>query len=129
MANRRFLPPLGSLEVDVVELFGQAVIGAAGAVTSFSGKGIANVARTATGRYVVTFSDRYNALLFASIIPHDADISGSAKGGFARLYAVNVNSATPSITFQMLKTVDSAEDPFPASVLYFTAKLRNSSVA
>lgn len=128
MANRRFLPPLGALEVDVVELFCKVSIGAAGAVSSFSGKGISSVTRLSTGRYQVTLSDRYNSLLFASAIAHDPDISGSNKGVTPRLYAVNVNTTTPNIVIQMVESADTPRDPFDGTTLYVTAKLRNSSV-
>lgn len=131
MANRRFLPPLGALEVDVVELFGKISIGASGAVSSSSGKGIASVVRNSAGKYTITLSDRYNSLLYASAIVLDDTNSDPVTVGIQpRLFSEAVNNATPTIVIQFYNHTDgSAADPANGALVYFTAKLRNSSVS
>lgn len=131
MANRRFLPPLGHLEVDCVELFGTITIGATGAVSSSTGKGISTVVRDSAGKYTITLSDRYNALLYASgIILDDTDSDPVTVGVQPRLYSQAVNNATPTVVFQFYNhTNGAAADPASGAVVYLNFKLRNSSVS
>ncbi len=63
MANRMFNQFQGTLEKGVVQLFAEVSFGASGAATLVRGKGIASVAKSATGTYVVTFQDSYVATL------------------------------------------------------------------
>lgn len=131
MANRSFLPPLGHLEVDVVELFGSITIGSTGAVSSSSGKGISSVTRDSTGKYTIALSDRYNSFLFASaVILDDTNSDPVTVGVQPRLYAEAVNNATPTIAFQFYNHTNGAvADPASGAVVYFSIKLRNSSVS
>lgn len=59
MANRTYHPVRGSLDRELVFIHGKVVISNAGAVTSFSGKGIENVTKTGAGDYLITFVDSY----------------------------------------------------------------------
>lgn len=128
MANRSFHKPLGHLEIDVVTLFGTITIGASGAVSSSTGKGIASVALSGTGGYIVTLSDTYNALLYADAKVLDAtDENPASVGIHTRLHAANVS--TPSVTFQCFAGDDGADaHPADGAVIYFMIVLRNSSV-
>jgi hypothetical protein len=132
MANRSFLPPLGHLEVDVVELFGTITIGASGAVSASSGKGIASVVKeTAAGQYTITLSDRYNSLLFASAVVLDDTNSDPVTVGIQpRLLSQDVNNATPTVAIQFYDHTDgSAANPASGAVVYVSIKVRNSSVS
>lgn len=131
MASRGFLPPLGALEVDVVELFGTITIGAAGAVSASTGKGIASVALTGTGGYIVTLSDTYQALLFAgATLLDDTDSDPTTVGVHIRMHAQAVDNSTPTVRFQCFAGDDGADaNPADGAVIYFTLKLRNSTVS
>lgn len=132
MADRRFLPALGHLEVDVVELFGTITIGSSGAVSASTGKGIASVVKeSAAGQYTITLSDRYNALLMASaIILDDTDSDPVTVGIQPRLLSQAVNNATPTVKFQFYNhTNGAAANAADGAVVYFQIKLRNSSVS
>lgn len=130
MANRSFHKPLGHLEIDVVTLYGSITIGAAGAVSSSTGKGIASVALTGTGGYIVTLSDTYNAFLYADIQTlHSTDSDATTVGIHGRINAQAVNTTTPTVTFQMFAGDDGADaNPASGAVLYFQIVVRNSSV-
>ncbi len=129
MANRSFHKPLGSLEIDVVSLFGTITIGSSGAVSSSTGKGIASVALSGTGGYIVTLQDAYNALLFADLNTlHSTDSAASTVGIGSRINAADVSSAK-TVTFQMYALDDGADaNPASGAVLYVMIVLRNSSV-
>lgn len=131
MANRRFLPPLGHLEVDVVELFAKITIGSSGAVSASSGKGVASVVRDSAGKYTITLSDRYNSLLDAHAIVLDSANNDPVTIGIQpRLFSEAVNNATPTVAFQFYNhTNGAAADPASGAVVYVSIKLRNSSVA
>src|SRR6187402_1794314 len=65
MANSQFFQFQYSKERMVVNLSLKATIGSTGAVTMIpaSSKGIASIARNATGKYTITLRDVYNRLL------------------------------------------------------------------
>lgn len=129
MASRSFNPPLGSLEVDVVDLFGTITIGSSGAVSASSGKGVASVALVGTGGYTITLEDTYQALLFAGATQLDsADETPASVGVHTRLAAQDVASAK-TVTLQCFAGDDGADaHPADGAVIYFNLRLRNSSV-
>lgn len=131
MASRMFLPYLGTLEVDVVELFGSCVIGASGAVSSYSGKGITSITKSATGKYSVNLADRYNLFLYGSCnLLDDTNSDPATVGVHNRLFSEAVNNATPAVVFQFVAGDDgAAADPAEGATLYFNLKVRNSSVS
>lgn len=131
MANRMWLPHAGCLEVDVVTLFCKITIGASGAVSASSGKGIASVARSSAGKYLVTLSDQYNSLLGFSLGQlHSTDSDPATVGVHMRLDAEAVNNATPTVTVQCFAGDDGADaDPASGAIIYVTLQLRNSSVS
>ena len=128
MANRRFLPALGHLEVDVVEIFAEITF-SSGSITATSGKGIASAAIDGTSKVVtVTLSDRYNKLLHASAVAKAA-AGTQLVSAQARITAEAVNNATPTVAFLFAKSDDgTAVAPADGSVL-ISIKLRNSSVS
>jgi len=67
-------------EADTVKLYGSIIVGAAGAVTSFSGGGLEGVVKeTAAGQYSITLKDRLNRLLFVSAMVVQGAISTAAQ--------------------------------------------------
>lgn len=131
MANRMWLPPAGSLEVSVVELFGSITIGATGAVSAQSGKGIGTITRTSAGLYSIPLTDTYSSFLWGGITLLDSASSDpSTVGTASRFKSQAVSSGTaPLVTIQMYASDDgAAADPASGAVIYFTLKLKNSSV-
>lgn len=63
MAARNFAP-VRALDRDVILLFGGGTGAGAAALTAILGAGVASVAETATGKYTITFRDKFNALLY-----------------------------------------------------------------
>lgn len=79
MANRYLQQFAFWFERNVVTIFAKALIGAAGAVTSYKGGGLASITKeTTAGQYTVALSDRYNQLLKVEGSVVHATISGVA---------------------------------------------------
>ena len=55
--------PVQAVEQGVTSIYAKLVVGATGAVTSYSGYGISLVARNATGNYTITLDRKYKKLL------------------------------------------------------------------
>jgi hypothetical protein len=134
MANRSFRPPLGALEVDVVELFAKLTIGATGGVTAVSttSKGFASFTKeSSAGQYTLALSDSYNSLLFAGITLLDAtDSDPAAVGCSFRVLSEDVDhTSTPNVVIQAYTTDDgAAANPRDGAVVQVMLKLKNSSV-
>lgn len=130
MANRLWLPPSGSLEVNVCEIFGSITVGAAGAVTTSSGKGIASVVKeSAAGQYTITLSDSYNSLLWAGFTLVTSTDDAETVGTAHRINSSAVDNSTPTVVLQCSDTATGADaNPSSGSVILFTFKLKNSSV-
>lgn len=132
MADRLFLPPLGALEVSVVEIFCEVNIGASGAVTSSSGKGCGTVTRTSAGLYRIPLSDSYNKLLWAGVtLLDDTDSDPATVGVHSRIEAEDVDgTSTPFVDVQFFAGDDgAAADPASGAKWYACLKLRNSAVS
>lgn len=137
MANRRFLPPLGALEVDVVDLFATLTIGNAGSISasggSASGKGFASFTKeSAAGQYTLALSDSYNSLLWAGVTLLDDTGSNPATVAVtARVLSEDVDSSSaPEVVIQGYALDDGAAADFAdGAKLLVALKLRNSSVS
>lgn len=131
MADRSFLPPAGSLEVNVVEIFCEVNVGATGAVSSSSGKGCSTVTRTSAGLYRVPLSDSYNKLLWAGVtLLDDTDSAATTVGIGHRLEAEDVDGTSPYVDVQFYALDDgAAADPADGAKWFICMKLRNSSVS
>lgn len=132
MANYSWLPPSGSLEVNVCELFGQLVIGSSGAVTSNSGKGIGTIVKeSAAGQYTIPLSQGYNSLLFASFTLLSTTDGAQTIGTAFRLNSEDVDHLTaPKIVLQCSDTATGADANLTSGdIVYFRITLKNSSVA
>jgi hypothetical protein len=120
------------LEVDVCSLFVEINIGAAGAVSSSSGLGIASVTKeSAAGQYTIRLTDSYNKLLWASVILLDDTNSDPATAAVeARILSEDVdNASTPNIVIQGIALDDGAAANFASGAkLLVKIELRNSSV-
>ncbi len=129
MASRLFKQPLGSLEVDTVELFATWTVGAAGAVDTSSAKGL-TVTNTGTGEYTLTLQDAYNRLLDCSATLLDATASNPATVGVAfQCKSEDVSSSTPDLVIRASTLDDgAAADPREGARVLVRLVLRNSSV-
>ena len=132
MANRNLHKFRGSLERDLVDLYGSAVIGSSGAVGTVKGLGIASVKKeTADGQYTITLDDHWYRYMFGS-----ANFVSAAGSGIAKV-EVLANPATfqsgfqtsKAITIQCFDYAGAAANPAAGSVLSFVATVRNTSVS
>lgn len=130
MADRRWNPGLGALEVGHCVVFAEVSIAAAGAPTLSSGKGVASVSRVAAGEYKITLEDQYNKLLFANCNVVDADDEDpNSVGVISRIKSTAVASSDPHIVVQFFDVTDgSAADPGDGAVVLCKIDLRNSTV-
>jgi hypothetical protein len=69
MASRTFNNNTKTLELEIVKLYAKITIGTSGAVTLNRGKGIASVALSTTGTYLITLDDKYPRLLSCLVTP------------------------------------------------------------
>lgn len=131
MANRIFRQPLGSLENDMVTIYGNFAVGSTGAVGTTSGKGVTSVTRDSAGQYTVLLQDSYDSVFWASAAIKDtANSDPSTVGVIARWEADSINDSTPTVQFQFFALDDGAvADPASGAVVYFKLELRNSSVS
>lgn len=131
MANRMYYPPQGSLNVNVVKLYGKFTIGSSGAVASSSCKGFAVTEQAAeTGRYLVTLEDSYNYFLGCHVTVEVAADSaiGSSAGFIPSVRNVSVNDSTPTFDIQFSDAAGADADPTSGFVVYLEIALQNSSV-
>lgn len=134
MADRSYLPPAGSLEVGVVELFAELTFGSAGAVTLTSGKGFASATQeSGDGLYTLALSDEYNRLLWGGITLLDDTASAASTVGIGARFEsedVDGSSAAANVKVQFYALDDGADaDPADGAKAYVMLKLRNSSVS
>lgn len=123
MANRRFNQFQGTLEREVVKLYGKVAIGASGDPTLNTdySKGIASISRSSAGVYLVTLSDKYWALFdFNAFLLESDDEDVTFK-----LNAVDMDAKTLTIGCYTAATLT---DPSDGSVLQFSVDLKNTSL-
>jgi hypothetical protein len=128
--DRNYFPNHLSLEAKVVILHLRATIGASGAVTldAVNSKGITSIAKSATGRYLVTLNDYHTALLGAPNLAIETTSVTAADGHQAVLRSEAVASAK-TITISTLETGTSTEaNPASGAVLRATLSLKATSV-
>lgn len=127
MANRRLFQFRYSYERDLVDIYARVVIGASGAVTSYSGKGIASVVKEATaGQYTINLQDNFNLLMDVSLMSQNA--SGISLAPIVGILADNISSSTaPGVTIQMATEAGVAGNPASGDVLLIKISARNAS--
>lgn len=123
MANRDFNRKQ-ALEKEVKEIYAEIAIGASGAPTLTYATGVASIARTAPGVYVLTLQDRYIRLMHASIMQLFA---ASGEDRVFQLVSQTVSTSAKQLTFRCNEGVGEA-DPSSGSILYVALQLKNSSV-
>ena len=137
MADRRWLPELGSLEVGVVDLFAKLTIGTSGSISASGGeaegKGFASFTKESTaGQYTLTLSDTYNSLLWCgATLMDDTDSNSASVATEIRFQSEDVDggSGDPCVVIQGYNADDGADDDFASgAVVYVHLKLKNSSV-
>ena len=121
MANRRFDQFRYSLEKKVVDLFAHISIGATGAPTIIRAKGISTIARTAAGKYKITFEDHYNYLLFLEAIQIDV----AAEDITFQIDAQDMDNKNVEI---ICKAAAAATDPTNGSSMLLKFTLSNTSI-
>lgn len=127
--NRAYIHSRGALEAGIIWLYARIAIGATGAPTLSSGKGIASVSRSSAGRYVVTLEDAYNALLCTTVTAEGTITDDSATVGttFKVRSSDVTNSTTPTVTIQAVKADGTAADPGDGDTLNVCLTLKASS--
>ena len=123
MATRRFQQFQGTLEKQIVKLFANISIGAAGAPTlnSNGSLGIASVTLTSPGLYEVTLSDQYSKLMNV----HSQQVVAVAEDLNFQLKSETMS--TKKFELHCL-TAGVATDPSSGSILLLEITLRNTSV-
>jgi len=125
MANRTFNQFQGSLEKGVVQLFLEVAFGASGAATITRGKGIATVAKSATGTYLVTLQDSYIRTLGVASTWKG---SSAPAGVLVVLDTDNVaNGTTPTVTLKVYDEAGVATEPANGESLLVALTLSNST--
>lgn len=119
MASRNFNRKQ-ALEKEVKELYAKFTFGSSGAVTLTTGHGIASVAKSGTGDYLVTLQDAYVSLKFVE------GIFLKSTGEDIRIQLKE--EAVSSKTFSFLTlTGSSATNPSSGAVLYLKIELKNTT--
>lgn len=125
MANRTFNQFQGTLEKGLVQLFAEVSFGASGAPTLVRGKGVASVAKAATGTYTVTLQDTYIRTL---------GVASTWKGTAAPAGVVVVlngdnvtNAAAPTVSLKIYDEAGAATEPASGEAVLVALTLSNST--
>jgi hypothetical protein len=118
MSNRSFFPLRGSLNREIVKLYGTITTTTSGAIGSQTGKGF-SAARTAAGRYVVTLQDAYTSLVSASVSVQGGATAAYTAGKGQNLLLRSVTPTTKALTLQLTRPDTQADaDPEDGALLY-----------
>lgn len=121
MASRNFNRKQ-ALEKEIKELYAVLTFGSSGAVTLTTGYGIASVAKSDTGEYLVTLDDKYVSLkMFDAIL-----LKSSGEDIRVQLKEEAVAS-DKTLSFFTL-TGSSATNPSSGAVLLVKIELKNTTV-
>lgn len=131
ITSRNYYRNYNSLEVDVVNIFGQFNIGAAGAVSGFQGGGIKSVVKEATaGQYTITLTD-----LFARILMPKFQSMAQGVSLVAQIQLFEVPGtfqadvkADGTITIQCLDFAGAAVNPASGESIFIDIKARQSKI-
>ena len=134
MANRNFASggKIYAMHIKPVLLDCQIVLGASGAVSSFSGQLIQSVTKSATGTYSIVLQDNYATLLgIVNAAPKIA--SGTSNIDAVEQVGSMVNSSNPassgaSITIQTLNPSGVVANGTSGAQINFLIYLNDSSV-
>lgn len=123
MANHAFNRKQ-ALEKEVKEIYAKITIGSSGAPTlvATSSKGVASVSRTSAGLYVLTLSQKYNALMHFNACV----VTPSAEDIKANLVSETVVT-NKTVTFRCT-AAGVATDPASGDSVLVALQLKNTSV-
>lgn len=130
MANRTFKKDRGAFVQGVVDVYASVAIGATGAPTlSASGsQGVASIARNSAGKYTITLSDAYNALLsLTATLKKSSGVLATASSAQMALRSETVNS-TKTIVIEFLDNAGAAIELVSGVTVMLHAQLKNSNV-
>lgn len=130
MANRNFPSQrVFSFHMMPVRIDGSISIGATGAVSSTSGKGVASATRVGTGHYQIVLQDPFNALL--SLSARMKAVNATTPSGIASVELISSAITTATGGTVDIMTIDKTgvlADPASGSAIQFELSLNNSSV-
>lgn len=129
--SRYYYRNYNTLEVDVINLFGSFILGAAGAVSSFQGGGIKSITKlTTAGQYEIELTER-----FARILMINSQVMGAAISGVAAVQVLETPAtfqasvkADGKITIQCVDKDGAAVNPASGEALYIDLKARQSKI-
>jgi hypothetical protein len=118
-----------SFEVDTVTVYGQITVGAAGAVASFKGGGIADVVKeTAAGQYTITLKKKLARLLGVKITPVKATATGIVQTQVISADLQGDFTGDGKVVIQCLDETPAAVNPASGEILLIEIIARRSSV-
>lgn len=109
-------------------LYAKVSIGASGAPTlvANTGMGITSITRSSAGKYVLTLSHAYAALLNIKQIINSGSSAPAAPGMYVVTDAVS-SATAPAVTVQF-NAAGTATDPASGEILYIEIELHKGSV-
>lgn len=125
MANRRLYQFQYSFERDLVQMYCQVAIGAAGVPTISNNKGIKSIVRNSAGDYTINLMDNYNLLMDINASVQNA--TGIPVAPLTGIKANSVSSATAPSVEVVFSTGGVATDPANGDKLFISIVCRNSS--
>ncbi len=133
MANRNFASggKIYSMGVKPVILNANILIGASGAVTSFTGAMIQSVTLSSTGVYLITLANNFSGLHFASgsMQSPSSGVSGIVAVEIQNAPNTNVtNLTTPTLTVKTLSSSDALANAASGSTLSVLMYFSDSSI-
>lgn len=133
MANRNYASggKIYSMGVKPVILNANITIGAAGAVTSFTGSMIAGVTLVSTGVYTISLQNNFSGLHYAAGAMQSpaSGVSGIAQVEIQNAPNATVTSLTnPTLTIKTLSTSDTVAAPASGSVISVLMYFSDSSI-
>lgn len=121
MSNRTFFKPAGSLDREVVKLYGSVTFGSSGAVASSDCLGFAvTIVAAKDGRYLVTLEDQYNRFMGCNMTLVEAtDAAMTATEGHLLGIVRNVSMTSKTFEIQLCQSGDASDaDPASGNVLH-----------
>lgn len=125
MSDRYFQQLRGSLDREVVKLFGSVTFTTSGAIASQDCLGF-SVAKTGSeaGRYTVTLEDQYNRFMGVSTcLEEAADAAITATEGFIQNIVRNVAMTSKTFDIQLVQVSAADAEPASGNVLHIEITL------
>lgn len=126
MANRYYNQFCHSFRKKLTFLEGNFVVGTTGSVGTTLGAGVSSIARTGTGKYRITFMDKYRKFLGASFV-FDEGTAGASGIDEVAVITPQTGVAAGYLDIQM-RNAGTATAPTTATTFYFNVMLDNTTV-